>query len=305
MRVIITGGTGFLGRSLGTDLVKEGHEVIVLSRSPVNYQERLPAGMRTAQWDGKSAQGWGHLADGAGAIINMAGDNLSSGRWTREKKKRILNSRINAGKAVVEAVEMAKTKPGVIVQSSAVGIYGPQGDDEVTEANSLGTDFLAEICKAWEASTARVEEMGVRRVITRTGLPLSKTGGVLPLMSLPYRLFVGGPVGDGRQYVPWIHIADETGAIRFLMNNPEASGPYNLSAPHPLTNRQFGKALAQVLRRPAIFPVPAILIKLLFGEMSIIILKGQREIPRRLLESGYRFRFSEAESALRDLYRKK
>lgn len=305
MRVILTGGTGFLGRSLGADLARDGHEVIVLSRNPDKYQPTLPPGMHAVLWDGKSAQGWGNLADGAGAIINLAGDNLSSGRWTSEKKKRIVNSRVDAGKAVVEAVGMAKTKPGVVVQSSAVGIYGPRRADEVTETDPQGTDFLAEVCKAWEAATAGVEQLGVRRVITRTGLPLSKDGGVLPLMALPYRLFVGGPVGDGRQYVPWIHIVDEVGAVRFLIDNQDASGPYNLSAPHPLTNRQFGKVLARVLRRPAFFPVPAVFIKLLFGEMSIIILKGQREIPKRLLESGYPFRFSEAESALQDIYKKR
>ena len=309
MRIIITGGTGLIGRALATDLAGDNHEVIVLSRTPERVTG-LPTGVRAERWDVRTAEGWGALADGAGAIINLAGESIAgkgfitSRRWTAERKRRIRDSRLNAGRAVVQAVESASNKPRVVIQASGVGYYGPGGDEELTEEASPGQDFLARTAIEWEASTALVEPLGVRRAIIRSGAVLSTKGGVFPLVLLPFRLFVGGSVGSGRQWLPWIHVADEVRAIRFLIDNETASGPFNLVAPDLLTNAEFGRVLGRVMRRPAFMRVPAFALRLLLGEMSIVLLEGQKATSRRLQELGFTFRFPEAEAALRDLLRK-
>lgn len=301
MRVIITGGTGLIGRALTADLLKDGHEVIVLSRRPDAYRDRMPAGVRLERWDGHTPQGWEHLVEGTDAIVNLAGENIAAGRWTAARKRRIRESRVHAGEAVTAAVLAAREKPRVLVQASAVGYYGPRGDEEVDEDTPPGDDFLARVGVEWEASTAPVEEQGVRRVIIRTGIVLTPEGGALARMLLPFRLGLGGPFGSGRQWFPWIHIADEVAAIRFLMENEGTRGPYNLTAPNPVRQREFARALGRVMRRPAFLPVPAPALRLLFGEMADALLTGQRAVPRRLSAAGYVFQFPELEPALRDL----
>lgn len=302
MRVIITGGSGLIGQALVKELSQNGYDVVVLSRSPQKAQGHLPPGVLCVGWDGKTASGWGELAHGATAIVNLAGANISGGRWTTDKKRQILQSRLDAGRAVSLAVDGASKKPDVVVQSSAVGFYGPQGDELVTEETPAGKDFLADVCVQWEASTAVVEKAGVRRVVIRTGVALSARGGALPLIALPYRLFVGGAIGSGRQWFPWISLIDEAAAIRFLIENQTASGVYNFCAPVPLRNKEFGKVLGKVLHRPSCFPVPTFVFKLVLGEMSTILLDGQRQIPERLQKSGYSFHFPEAEKALMNIY---
>jgi uncharacterized protein len=302
MRVIIAGGSGLIGRALGIELSQHGYEVVVLSRSPEASPGNLPGSLRIVHWDGKSTRGWGDLVNEAKAIVNLAGASISGGRWTDAKKRLIVQSRVDAGNAVTQAVGNASSKPEVVVQASAVGYYGPHRDELLTEAAPVGSDFLARVCVQWEASSADVEKAGVRRVIVRTGVVLSNRGGALPLMALPYRLFVGGPIGTGRQWFPWISLADEVGAIRFLIENSSASGVYNFCAPNPLTNQEFGEVLGKVLHRPSYFPAPAFLFKLLFGEMSTILLDGQRQIPERLLNLGYSFQFQQAEQALKEIY---
>jgi len=301
MRVIITGGSGLIGWALTENLAKDGHEVIVLSRNP-EVVKNLPGGARAEKWDGRSAQGWGKFVDGADAIVNLAGATISD-RWSDARKKVIRESRVNAGKAIVEAVKAAEKKPGVVIQSSAVGYYGPRGAEEITEDSSAGNDFLASVCKEWEASTAELDGMSIRRPIIRTGVVLSKDGGALPKMLLPIKMFIGGPLGNGRQYFPWIHLQDEVAAIRFLIENKKANGVYNLSAPQPLTNKEFTQAIGKVLNRPTFMPVPAFAMQLLFGEMSTLLLDGQREVPQRLMKEGFKFQFSDAEAALRDVLR--
>jgi uncharacterized protein (TIGR01777 family) len=301
MRVIITGGTGLIGRALAVDLLKDSHEVIALSRRP-ERATGLPTGMRVERWDARTAEGWGPLVNGADAIVNLAGATIA-GLWTAGRKRSIRDSRLNAGRAVVEAIQRASKKPRVVIQSSGVGYYGPRGDELITEESTSGDDFLGKLAVEWEASTAPVESLGVRRAIIRSGAVLSTKGGALPPLLLQYRLFVGGPLGDGRQWLPWIYIVDEVRAIRFLIDNESASGPFNLVAPNPLTNADFGRVLARVLRRPFLIPVPALALRLLAGEMSTILLDGQRAVPRRLQDAGFTFQFPEAEMALRDLLR--
>ncbi len=299
MRIIITGGAGLIGRALSKSLINDGHEVIILSRSP--ELAAVPEGATVQKWDARSAKGWGHLVEETDAIVNLAGAGLADGRWTDSRKARIRNSRLNTGRAVVQAVKNAEKKPEVVIQASAVGYYGPRDNSILTEEAVPGNDFVAKICIDWEAATASVESMGVRRAILRTGLVLSTEDGALPRMMLPFKFFVGGPVGGGRQWMSWIHLADEVAAIRFLIDNQDAAGRFNLTAPNPVTNAEFSKVLGRVMGRPALMPAPALAVKLLFGEMASVVLTGQRVVPQRLLDAGFTFQFTKLEAALEDL----
>lgn len=304
-RVILAGGSGLIGRALTESLAADGYEVIILSRAPEKVKD-LPTGARAVAWDSKTAQGWGDLVDGADAIVNLAGENLKGNgflpsRWTRRRKDLIRQSRLDAGHAVVEAIRSAKKKPSILLQASAVGYYGPRGDEPISESEPPGSDFLATLCKEWEASTIAAEEMGVRRVINRTGLPLTLKGGAFPLLVLPFRLFAGNWFGGGRQYYPWIHFEDYIAALRFLLADPKASGPYNISAPNPVTNRDFARALGKVMRRPVLMPVPRFALEIALGEVATVVMDGQRMVPKKLQEQGFKFKFSEFEQAARDL----
>lgn len=308
MRVVITGGTGLIGQALTQSLATDGHQVVVVSRNP-RQSGPLPATVSFQAWDGRSDEGWGKAVDGADAVVNLAGASIAGegflpARWTVERKHNILTSRVNAGQAVVEAVKAAAKKPGVVIQSSAVGYYGTHPNTkEITEDSPAGNDYLADVCKQWEASTAAVEGLGVRRAIIRTGVVLSLDGGALPRQALPYQLFAGGPLGSGKQPYPWIHLVDEVRAIRFLIENPSTSGAYNLSSPNPLTNGEFGKIIGKVMGRPSFMPLPGFAFKAAFGEVTVVVLEGQRAVPKRLLDAGFTFMFPDAEGALRNLYK--
>jgi uncharacterized protein (TIGR01777 family) len=298
-RILISGATGFIGRALVRELAGAGYETVILTRDPDKSAARFGSDGWRVKWDGRTAQGWGALADGSLAIVNLAGDNLAEGRWTRAKKARILTSRTDAGAAIVEAVSCAASKPEALVQASAVGFYGARGDEGLDESSAQGQGFLAEVVRAWEDSTRPVEAAGVRRVVIRTGLVLGHGGGVLPRLALPFRFFAGGPLGRGRQWVSWIHLADEVGAIRFLLERRDLSGVFNLTAPGALRQRDLCRELGAAMRRPCWLPVPAFLLKLLFGEKAMeTILAGQRVLPRRLTEAGFEFRFPRAAAAL-------
>lgn len=299
MRVVITGGTGLIGSEVARDLGSAGHEIVILTRNPT--QAALPPNTRAVQWDGKSPAGWSSLLDGDTALVHLAGESIASGRWSDARKRRIRDSRVESGKAVLAAIRQASEKPRVLLQGSAVGYYGPRGAEPVTESSPPGNDFLANVCVEWEASTAEAEALGVRRALLRTGIVLSDKGGALPKMALPFRLMAGGPLGSGRQWVPWIHIADEVGAIRFLIEREDARGPFNLTAPRPLTNRDFSHVLGKALRRPSFALAPGIALRVVLGEMADMLLYGQRAVPHRLMEMGYAFRYPEALPALRNL----
>jgi len=239
MRIIITGGSGFIGSKLSDELIKSGHEVIILSRNPSTAQSKLEPKIRIESWDGRTAQNWGNLVNKDTAIINLAGENLSAGRWTSIRKKKIINSRVNAGEAIIDAIQVAEEIPKVLIQASAVGYYGVHQDEQITESHPPGNDFLSDVCKKWEDSTYEVEEHGVRRVILRTGLVLDANQGALPRLVLPFRLFLGGKIASGNQYISWIHIQDEIRAIKFLLEEDETKGAYNFCAPNPVTNAQL------------------------------------------------------------------
>lgn len=305
MRVLITGGTGMIGRALAAKLLQESsdNEVIVLSRNPERIRDSQP-GVRYLSWDGRQAQGWENAIEDLDGIVNLAGESIAAGRWTAARRERIQDSRVNAGRAVTETLQNARNKPRVLLQASAVGIYGPRGDEIIDENASPGTDFLSHVAVAWEASTAPVEALGVRRVVVRLGVVLDASGGALPRMVLPFRFFVGGPLGHGRQRFPWIHLADVASSLHFLLKHEEAQGVFHLTAPNPPTNAEFVHALGHVLKRPSWLPVPAFALRLLFGEMATVLLDGQNAVPRRLQALGFNFRYGEMEAALRDLLRK-
>ena len=307
MRVLITGGTGLIGSELTNNLCADGHDVIILSRSGTS-DTFLPSHAQLVKWDGRTAEGWGRLVNEVDAIVNLAGESISganpvSGRWTAARKQRIVDSRVQAGQAIVQALKSATKRPEVLVQASAVGYYGPHGDEPVTEDTAPGNDFLANVCKQWEASVAGVEALGVRLAIVRTGVVLSSGGGALPFMALPFRYFVGGPLGSGKQYVPWIHEEDQISAIRFMIEHQSMRGAYNGCAPKPVTNADFGKAIGRALRRPSYMPAPEFAIRLVLGEFATLIVDGQRQIPRRLQQSGFRFQYEDVDTALKDLLR--
>lgn len=298
-RIIVTGASGFIGRALVRDLAANGYEVVALTRDPEKALARLPRAVTLAEWNGRTAAGWGGLADGARAIVNLAGDNLAEGRWTNAKKARILASRVDAGSAVAEAVRAAVTKPQVLVQASAIGFYGPAGDEDLDEGSPSGAGFLAGVVREWEDSTKAVESLGVRRAVIRSGLVLGKEGGAWPRLVLPFRFFVGGPLGRGRQALSWISLEDEVRAIRHLIEHDGLSGAFNLTAPGPLRQKEFCRVLGRALRRPCWLPVPALLLRLLFGEKAKeTVLAGQRVVPRRLMASGFSFLHPDADSAV-------
>jgi uncharacterized protein (TIGR01777 family) len=301
MRVLITGGTGLVGKALAVNLVGIGHDVIVLSRDP-EKSIGLPNEVRIEHWNAHTADGWSSLANGAGAIVNLAGENIAAGRWTHERKRRIRESRLNAGQAVVRAIETAPNKPQVVVQASGIGIYGDCGDEEVTEETPPGHDFLAQFAVEWEQSTSSLQNLGIRWLAIRTGVVLSSAGGALGRMMLP-RYFYARRFGNGLQWFPWIHIADEVGAIIFLIENEAACGSFNLSAPNPVTNAMFCERLGKELGRPVPIPIPSSLLSMFLGEMSTALLYSQRPVPQRLLQMGFTFRFPGIDLALQDLLR--
>lgn len=306
MRIIVAGGSGLIGRPLCERLAADGHEVHVLTRSPDRV--KLPAGVTADGWDGRTPHGWSPLVDGSGveggtAVVNLAGASLAAGRWTEKRKQILRQSRLDCTRAVAEAVGKAKTPPRVLLQGSAVGYYGDRRDGEVTEDADPGDDFLARLCADWEAASRPVEAKGVRRVLLRTGVVLAKDGGALEKMALPVRLGAGGRLGSGQQGVPWIHLEDELEAIRFLLEAESARGPFNLTAPQPVTNEELMETLGRVLHRPVWLPAPGFALKLALGEMSDVLLTGQLAVPHRLQEAGYEFRFPVLEPALEDLLR--
>ena len=308
MRIVIAGGSGLIGRELTSTLTAAGDEVIILSRNP-ELVKGMPPGVNVIKWNGKTLEDWGMQIEKSDVVINLTGENLSGvgflpTRWTKERKLRIVQSRINSGKVLTKAIEKAADKPSVFVQASGIGFYGAHQEKSLNEEDGGGDDFSTNLCKEWEASSQPVEIMGIRRVVVRNGVVLSTKGGALPLLLLPYKLFVGGPLGNGNQIYSWIHIIDEVNAIQFLVRNNQAKGVFNLTAPNPVTNDEFGRTIAKVMKRPHYFPIPGFAMRLAFGEVSSMVLEGQKVLPQKLLDEGFGFTYPGLEEALKDLLRK-
>lgn len=289
MKAVIAGGTGFLGSALAASLRADGHDVFIVTRRP--------KGSGQVTWSDPS------VFDGTDAVINLAGEPLDAGRWTEARKASIRDSRVTSTEMLVRSMASADHKPAVFLSGSAVGVYGTHGGEALTEASPRGSDFLASVCIAWEAAAMKAAWM-TRVVLLRTGLPLDDTGGALPKLALPFRFFAGGRAGSGEQYWSWIHLHDWIRMVRWAIDTPEVKGPLNLTAPSPVTNREFARALGRALHRPALAPAPALAIRALLGEMAdAVILGGQRVLPDKATRSGFEFRYPDLDSALQQIYR--
>ena len=312
-RILVAGGTGLLGRALSDALAQGGHDVIVLTRQPSSvtidpsHAATTHAGVRLAPWTPDGTAGpWAALLDGATAVVNLAGESIGAGRWSSSRKARLRESRFDATRSLVAGLAACAAPPAVLLSGSAVGYYGPRGDERLTEASPAGSDFLAQLCAEWEAIAGRAAASVRRVVIVRTGLVLDRTGGALPRMVAPFRFYAGGPLGAGSQYISWIHIDDWVALVTWAIDHPALSEPVNATAPGPVTNREFARAVGAVLGRPAWLPAPAIALRALLGEMAdALLLGGQRVIPDRALGQGFRFRYPELRPALDSVLRRR
>lgn len=281
---MIAGGTGWLGSAVGPALVADGHEVAILTRSA-----RPPGrGMRYLTWDGRTLGPWASEIDGAGAVINLAGESIAGGRWTETRKQALRASRIEPTRTLVAAIARATHRPAVLANVSAVGYYGDRGDAVVTEKDPPGEDFLARLVVDWEAAA---REALTRVTQLRLGIVIGPGSEAIQRMALPFRLFVGGPIGSGRQWLSWVHRDDVVGMFRFVLTHPELEGPINVTAPEPVRNRDFARCLGHVLHRPAWLPVPAAALRLAVGELAEALLGGQRVLPARASAAGYAFNY--------------
>lgn len=296
MHILLTGGTGLIGRGLCRHWTQQGHQLTVWSRTP----------QRVAELCGAQVRGIGQLDEigelALDAVVNLAGAPIADRPWTRKRKSLLWASRITLTEQLLAWLQQRQQKPRVLLSGSAVGWYGDGGERELKEDSpQITDDFAAQLCGAWEETAQRAEALGIRVVLVRTGLVLAADGGFLARLLLPFRLGLGGPVGDGRQWMPWIHLADQIALIDFLLQQDQASGPYNACAPEPVRNADFARALGRVLHRPALLPAPAFLLRMAFGELAGLLLGGQRALPARLQEAGFRFRFTDLDIALADL----
>jgi uncharacterized protein (TIGR01777 family) len=295
VRIVIAGGSGSLGRPLAATLARQQHEVLVLTRRTAG----LPAGYVSWTPDGTTGP-WARALDGADAVVNLAGANIAARRWTATRKQELRDSRILAARSLVAALRAAP-RPRVFVHGSGVGYYGPRGTEEIAEDHSPGGDFLAQLGIAWESEGTAARDTGARVVILRSAPVLAPEDGVLGRLLLPFRLGLGGPLGSGEQYLPWIHRRDWIDLVRWSLITTAAEGPINATAPQPVTNREFTRTLAKVLRRPHVLRVPAFALRLALGELADALLTGQRAVPKRALDMGFHFRYPSLEPALRDL----
>ena len=301
MKIVIAGGTGFLGRPLTERLVAEGHDVVVLTRSA---SPQLPA--RAVVWapgnnvdNIGNAGAWTSELDGAHAVINLAGESIAGRRWSAAHKQEILDSRVRATRSLAAAIARAPQPPSVFASGSAVGYYGPLGDEPAVETTPAGSDFLAQVCRQWEAEASRAAGPRTRVVYIRTGLVLERDGGALPQMLPPFKFGVGGPVGSGRQYWPWIHRTDWIDLVRWTIATAAVSGPVNATAPEPVRNVEFARSLGWALRRPSFMPAPAFALRLMLGEMAdALLLSGQRAVPAKAQALGFSFKYSKLDDAL-------
>lgn len=310
-KIIITGATGSIGRNLVQHLIARGDEVIVFTRNPENARNKIVNAGRYVKWQYENpvapsslhyaGTSWMHELNGVDAVVHLAGANLGAKRWNDEYKKLAYDSRIISTRNLVEAIKQTDQKPKTFICSSAVGIYGSRYDEVLAESSSLGDDFMAHICKDWEKEAEKVEQYGVRRVSVRTGLVMQKDEGVLKKMLMPFKLFIGGPLGSGRQWFPWIHIDDIVGIYLNAIDDENISGAVNGASPGIVTMKEFSKTLGKVLRRPSLFPVPKFAMKIAAGELGEYAVMSQRTSVEKIKKAGYKFKFENLEGALRDL----
>jgi uncharacterized protein (TIGR01777 family) len=302
MRILIIGATGFIGKELIKELAAAGHQPVAVSRNARKAREILGTRDEIVEWDGQSSADLAIHLSGIEAIVNLAGENIASGRWTSKRKKLITESRINTGRLLTEAIRLSPGKPAVLVQGSAIGYYGTPVEIPANENQPAGTGFMAELTRDWESSVAPAGEMIPRIVVIRTGLVLGKNGGLLEKMALPFKFYCGTVIGSGKQWMSWIHIRDEIKAICFLLENRNCSGPYNLTAPEPVRMKAFIASLGKTLGKPRWLKVRGIFLKVALGEMAReTVLSSQNIYPGKLLKEGFKFEYPHLADALKNL----
>ena len=309
MRIVIAGGTGFLGSPLAETYAEDGQDVRLLTRALPPGESRHESGtgvpgITQVGWKPNGQSGaWAACIAGADAVINLAGASIAEKRWTPPRKAELRDSRILSTRSLAAAIRDATVPPRVFVSSSAIGYYGTSTDGHTkTEDSPPGADFLAHLCEDWESEARKAAREGMRLAIIRTGTVIERSGGALAEMMTPFRLFAGGPLGSGRQYMSWIHRLDWIEMVRWIVQTPDASGPFNLTAPHPVTNRQFATALGHALKRPALLPAPAFALRLVLGEFANYVVTGQRVLPAQARALGYHFRYPELDIAFRGIF---
>jgi uncharacterized protein (TIGR01777 family) len=302
MKIILAGCTGFIGQALIQALLSNGHSLWLLTRSPEKASREWGDQVKFLKWDAGSSGDWMREFDGADAVINLTGESIAGKKWTAEQKKKIVASRVDSTKVIAEAILKSKNKPAVFINASAVGYYGNVNSGDVTE-DTIPTEksFLADTCTQWENEAKRADVEGVRVIRLRIGIVLEKNGGALAKMIPPFKFFIGGPLGSGKQWMPWIHRDDIIGLIQFVLAHEEVSGAVNATAPHPVTMKEFCQKLGAALHRPCWAPVPAVALKILLGEMAEMLLGGQKAVPKKLLQAGYAFKYPHLEDALREI----
>ena len=310
MKFVVTGATGFVGRALCEKLLEEGHEVTALTRDAAGSQQKLGARITALAWGNPSETAWKQAVGTADAVVHLAGESVGGQRWTEDFKRKILNSRVETTRAIVDAIGQAESKPAVLVSASAVGFYGDCGDAIVTEETPPANDFLGTVCQQWEAEVKRVAAFGVRETRMRIGIVLGQGGALekmlrpLPVPFSPWQFGLGGPMGSGRQWLPWIHLDDVVGLFYRAATDAEWHGPINTAAPNPVTNAEFAHAIGRILHRPAVLPIPGLVLKIMLGEFAEALLGGQRAIPQAAEKWGYRFAYADVNAALRSLLQK-
>lgn len=305
MKVLVSGSTGFLGTAIVEALEKEGHTIAPLVRPETARNKTSGSSAPFVRWDPVSGAFDAAAAEGAGVLIHLAGASIASGRWNSSRKKLLRSSRIDASRHLMHALSKLLRPPGVIVAASAVGYYGDRGDETLTEASAPGSDFLAALCREWEAETSRGAEFGARVVNLRFGIILAAHGGALPRMALPFKFGAGGRIGTGRQWMSWLTLPEVVSIIQFAIANSDLSGPVNAVTPDPVQNSMFTRLLAKALHRPALFPAPAFALRLALGELAdALLLSSQRVLPSKLEQSGYKFAQPDLRGALTEIFAK-
>jgi uncharacterized protein (TIGR01777 family) len=299
MNVLIFGGTGFLGTKLTKELISSGYKVSVITRNRQITEDKVESNVDLIEWDNISPLSSIYDSKDFDVVINFAGESIGNRRWSNSVKQEILNSRISTTRSIVNAINDGTMNPKVLINASAVGYYGPRQDDKITESEGPGQDFLAEVCRKWEDEAYKVQNEFTRVVTIRIGLVLGSQGA-LTRMVLPYKFYVGGPLGKGNQWLPWIHIQDLVRMLRFIIEHDEVTGPVNGTAPEPVRMKEFSKVLGEILKRPSWFPVPEFILKIVLGQMSEMLIHGQRAIPQKISDIGFEFKFPDLRSALED-----
>jgi uncharacterized protein len=301
-RVVITGATGLIGKKIVAQLHKRNIDVIVFTRSPEKARKALPYAQEYVSWNAESVANQEQIdaISGAYSVINLAGENVGQGRWTHDRKRTIIDSRVNGTRGIVHAITQAETAPQSFINCSATGFYGNTGNADIVESNQRGDGFLADVCVAWEAEAMKAEDK-TRVVLPRIGVVLDSNEGALAKMKLPYSLFVGGVLGSGKQYLPWIHKDDVARMILWSMDKESIKGAINVTAPSPVTMKEFAHTLGSVMKRPSLFPVPEFVLKLLLGEQHVIVTQGTKALPQKAREFGFEWSFASLDKAIRNL----